>query len=74
VLQRHSYFAILSAAGNSHEVYGATSPKAMGSMCQNYVAREFLTACWENSLFRRTWKRWLKNFQTTRCQRMRKPV
>jgi hypothetical protein len=51
VLQRHSYFAILSAAGNSHEVYGATSPKAMGSMCQNYVAREFLTACWENSLF-----------------------
>jgi hypothetical protein len=32
-------------------MYGATSPKAMGSMCQNYVAREFLTACWENSLF-----------------------
>jgi len=49
--QRHSYFIILPTAGNSLKVHGATSPKAMRSMCQNYVAREFLTACKENSLF-----------------------
>ncbi len=49
--QRHSYFIILSTAGNSLKVHGATSPKVIGSMCQNYVAREFLNPCWENSLF-----------------------
>ena len=49
--QRHSYFIILSTAGNSLKVHGATSPKVVGSVCQNYVAREFLTACGENSLF-----------------------
>jgi hypothetical protein len=27
------------------------STRERRSMCQNYVAREFLTACWENSLF-----------------------